>query len=243
MTARDLILAVQFLTRLPTPKLSSVAPEDFSRAAVWFPAVGLLIGAALAAALWVGTHISPPVGALLALIVWAWITGALHLDGLCDVADALGAAHRNRDRFLEVLRDPHAGTFGVVAVALQLLAKYVLLVEIAGAHALVALVLVPAWARWGPLVWAVVVPPLAPGSGERFAWNVGHSVAAAQGLALLGISVLFAPALVVAPVIVFAIAVYWRARLGGMTGDCHGASIEATETLLLAGLVLGNAMR
>ena len=64
---------------------------------------------------------------LLGLFVWVVITGGLHLDGLGDVADALAASHRSPDRFLEVVHDPRIGAFGVMAIALQLIAKLVLL--------------------------------------------------------------------------------------------------------------------
>ncbi len=166
--------ALQFLTRLPAPPIGVFDPADLSRSALWFPVVGAIVGAVVAAALWTGALASPWIGALLALAAWVWVTGGLHLDGLGDVADALGAAHRSPGRFLEVLRDPHVGAFGVMAIALQLIAKVVLLHEIAGPPALAALVLIPAWARWGATVWSAAVPPLATGTGERFAWHIDN---------------------------------------------------------------------
>ena len=91
----------------------------------------------------------PWLAAVLALLVWVWVTGALHIDGLGDVADALGAAHGSPERFLAVLKDPHIGVFGAVAIILQLLLKLVLLAEVmATAHPPWAIVLIPAWARW-----------------------------------------------------------------------------------------------
>src|SRR5690606_29246293 len=83
------------------------------------------------------------------LLAWVWVTGALHLDGLGDVADALGASHRNPQRFLEVLKDPHLGVFGTVAIGMQMLLKMVLLSELARAGNPWALLLVPAWGRGG----------------------------------------------------------------------------------------------
>jgi adenosylcobinamide-GDP ribazoletransferase len=191
------------------------------------------MGIVLALALWTGQQASPWIGALVALVVWVWITGGLHLDGLGDVADALAAAHRSPERFLEVLRDPHVGAFGAMAIGLQLIAKLVLLAEISGLPALFALALVPAWARWGPLVWSLAVPPLASGSGERFSWQISRPMAAAQGLVLALLSLWLAPVLLGALLVIPAIAVYWKLRLGGITGDCLGAGVEITETLLL----------
>ena len=225
--------ALQFLTRLPGVRLPAPDPDELSRAAVWFPLVGAIIGAALALAVWAGAHASPWIGALLGLVLWVWITGGLHLDGLGDVADALAASHHAPQRFLEVARDPHAGAFAIMAIGLQLIAKLVLLAQVSGVLSLTALVLVPAWARWGPLVWSLAVPPLAMGSGERFSRDISPAAVAADGLVLVLISLWLAPVLLAALLIVPAIAVYWRRRLGGITGDCLGASIEATETLLL----------
>lgn len=238
MSARSFIHAVQFLTRVPTPKLATFDPQDLSRSAAWFPIVGLIVGACLAASVWAGSLATPWVGALAGLVMWVWITGGLHLDGLSDVADGLGAAHRNPDRFLEVLRDPHVGAFGVMAMTMQLIAKLVLLAQLTGPWSLAALVLIPAWARWGTQIWSLTVPPLAHGSGERFSWQINRPVVVAEGMALAALSAWLAPALLGALLVIPAIAAYWRARLGGITGDCLGASVEVTETLLLLFVVI-----
>ncbi len=256
---RGLILALQFLTRLPTPRVPDFRPEDLAASAAWFPVVGALVGVAVAAALAIGLLIDPWLGALAGLFVWVWITGALHLDGLADLADALGAAHRDPQRVLEVLRDPHIGTFGVVAIVLVLAAKLVLLALVAqqlaplvdailaarvagvalplGAELAVpiaALALVGAWARFGAVVWSQTLPPLAPGSAERFAWRARRASLVAWGIALLAAAAWLFPPLAAAPL---AIALWWwflKRRLGGMTGDCLGAGIEVCETALLA---------
>lgn len=225
--------ALQFLTRLPAPRVDVFDPADLSRSALWFPVVGIIVGAILAVALWLGALASPWIGALLALIAWVWVTGGLHLDGLGDVADALAGAHRSPERFLQILRDPHIGAFGAMAITLQLIAKLVLLAQIASPPALIPLILVAAWARLGPPVWSLAVPPLAAGSGERFSWQIDARVVAAEAAVLTLLSAYFAPVLLGALVVIPAIAAYWRYRLGGLTGDCLGASVEVTETILL----------
>lgn len=238
---RGLILAVQFLTRLPTPALKDFRPEMLAGAIVWFPLVGLLVGSLVTGAAWLGTRVDPWLGALLALAVWVGITGALHLDGLADLADALGAAHRHadpearRERLLAVLADPHLGVFGAVALFLQLLAKLVLLMLAAKAGAYLALVLVPAWARWGVLVWSRL-PSIKPGLGERFAWRVALAPILVWCLALV-LASLETPALVAALLFVLAWREFLRRRLGGMAGDALGAGVEVQESLLLLLLV------
>ncbi|MEQ6291308.1 adenosylcobinamide-GDP ribazoletransferase [Vogesella sp. GCM10023246] len=124
---RSLILAIQFLTRLPTPQLKTFDPAWLADAARWFAPVGLLVGAVVWLAMLAGSLFDPWLAALLGLLAWLWVTGGLHVDGLADLADAQGAAHRSRERFLEVLKDPHLGSFGVMSMAMQLIAKLVLL--------------------------------------------------------------------------------------------------------------------
>nr|MBP8902112.1 adenosylcobinamide-GDP ribazoletransferase [Thiobacillaceae bacterium] len=165
-----------------------------------------------------------------------------HLDGLADLADALGASHRPDDpqarkaRLLAVLGDPHLGVFGGVALAMQLLAKLVLLMLAVKAEAYLALVLVPAWARWGVLIWSRL-PSIKPGLGERFAWHVGARPIWLWGgvLAAAGLTV---PALLAAPLWAAAWRAFLLRRVGGMTGDALGAGVEWLETGLLLCVVI-----
>ncbi|MDP2786739.1 MAG: adenosylcobinamide-GDP ribazoletransferase [Pseudomonadota bacterium] len=253
---RGLILAIQFLTRLPTPQVGEFRADDLARAALWFPFAGLLVGAVVAAALALGARVDPWLGALLGLLAWVWVTGALHLDGLCDLADALGAAHGDKNRLLSVLADPHVGAFGVVALVLQLLAKLVLLMLLARIELFLAVLLIPAWARLGTLVWARL-PSIKPGLGERFSWRCtrnGHAgsvrrqsrqrlrcptwAIALWGAVLLPACVLY-PALLAAPLLILAWRAYLLSRLGGMSGDALGAGVEWLESGLLLALLLG----
>lgn len=233
---RGLILATQFLTRIPTPQVSDFHEDDIGRAAPWFPFVGLVVGVMVAAPVHLLSD-RPPLAALTGVVVWVWITGALHLDGLGDVADALGAAHRDPARYAAVLKDPHMGSFGVVTVVVQLLAKYVLLSEAAAHDITWVLVLVPAWARWGSLALTRLTPSLQAGLGERFGGEVTWRAVAAWTVLLTAASALTEPALLVALPWAALVGAYWRRRLGGVSGDGLGASTEITETLLLAVLV------
>ncbi|MFC3532165.1 adenosylcobinamide-GDP ribazoletransferase [Vogesella facilis] len=259
---RSLILAIQFLTRLPTPQLKHFDPAWLADAARWFAAVGVLVGAAVWLALLAGSLIDPWLAALLGLLAWLWVTGGLHIDGLADLADALGAAHRSRERFLEVLKDPHLGSFGVMSMALQLLAKLVLLMLLVQ-HALPAegispaalggsgladglaarlitlaanlapLLLLPAWPRLFAVAWSATLPSLAPGSGERFAWRTHWPSFWLSALLLAAASWWLAPPLLLAPLAGLCWWGYLKRKLGGMSGDCLGAGIEVCESLLL----------
>jgi len=238
MSLRGLILAVQFLTRLPTPQVKDFRDDDLSRAAVYNPLVGAIIGALLAMPLFLVAD-RPWLAGVLTLLLWVWVTGALHLDGLGDVADAFGAAHRDPQRFLEVLKDPRMGVFGVVTLVMQLLLKFVLLTELAASPLWSGIVLVPAWARWGTLWWSQRLPSLhGAGMAERFSWQLGPRAMWLWALLLAAVSVFAAWPLLLALLLVPLVAAWWRKKLGGISGDCLGASIEVTESLLLLSLVL-----
>lgn len=239
---RGFFLALQFLTRLPTPAVRGFEAEDLARSAAWFPAVGLLLGGLLALVGLAAQPFDPWLAALLVLIAWAWLTGGLHLDGLADTFDALGAAHRDKERFLQVLADPHVGSFGVIALVLQLVAKLVLL-GVAFSHgvSLLALLLIPAWARLGALWWSQSLPPLKPGLGERFKWRAGRWLPLAW-LGLLLAASLPTAGLWLAPLVLWFWQRFLLIKVGGMTGDCLGAGVEVSESLLLLAVVLGAAL-
>lgn len=238
---RRLILALGFMTRLPVPRIEA-GPRDFAEAIRLYPLVGLVIGGLVAGVgvvgAWVDPGVDPWIGALAALVAWVWVTGALHLDGLGDLADGLGAAHGDRQRLLAVMADPHIGSFGVVAIVLQLLAKLVLL------HAILpqgwpALLAVPAVTRTGPLVWASILPPLKPtGLGASIAGATRVRDVVGWGSLLLGVAVV-QPGMLAAPVLIGVTCLFFQRKLGGMNGDAHGAGIELVESgLLLAVAVI-----
>lgn len=231
------ILAIQFMTRLPLPAIE-VSEQDFARAIRWFPLTGGIVGMCVAAAAWAGLRHDPWTGALAALLVWVAITGALHLDGLGDVADAAGAAHEEPERLSAVLADPHIGSFGVTGICLQLIIKLVLLRLAMDTVPLGVLIAVPVAGRIGPLVWALTLPPLHRGMGTSCGAGASPTVCA------IWFVVLCVSAWWTGPMLLFALAaiplwsLWLRQKIGGISGDGHGAGIEVVETATLAALVL-----
>ena len=233
---KGLIVALQFLTRLPMPRVA-VSSAEFAASMRWFPAAGLVVGGIVAGGVWAGGALDPWVAAIIGLALWVGVTGALHLDGLGDIADAAGAAHKGRERLLTVLADPHVGSFAVVTIGLQLAAKLVLLHAMAQAHLLLPIVLIPFAARIGPFVWTRILPSLHDGLGARFRDSIRPRDLALWSAALLA-GVLFAPGLIATPALIWLWALWLRSRIGGISGDGHGAGIELVETgLLLATLI------
>lgn len=151
------------------------------------------------------------------------------------MADAAGAAHKDRARLHAVLADPHVGSFGVVAIVLQLLAKLVLL------HALRPvdlgwLVAVAVAGRIGPLVWTLMLPPLHEGLGTLFRDGLRWRHALIWSLCLY-VTLPFAPWLAVALPAMALWGLWLGWRIGGISGDGHGAGIELAETALLLAMV------
>ncbi len=202
-------------------------------------AVGLLLGALLAALVWLLQGVEPWLVAWLLLFAWCWLSGGLHLDGLADLADACAAAHADPARLTTVFRDPHLGSFGTLALLLLLSGKLITLM-LCVAHGLQWwLWLIPAWARWGTMLWAMMLPPLFPGRGADYAAVLSYP------LLLLSFALLFAcslwlcwPLALVALAAVLWWLLYLRLHLGGMNGDCLGAGIEWCELLMLLGACL-----
>jgi adenosylcobinamide-GDP ribazoletransferase len=198
----------------------------------WFPAVGLIVGGLVAVGGWAGARIDDWTGALAALLLWIAVTGALHLDGLGDIADARGAAHKDRGKMLAALSDPHVGSFAVVAIGIQLLAKLVLLHGLVAADAFAAIALTAFAARIGPLLWSRWLPDLHAGLGSKFR-NIVRPVDLLIWALLLGAAALASRSLLVAPFILILWGAWLRRAIGGISGDGHGAGIEVTESLLL----------
>ena len=122
---RAFALALQLLTRLPVPSSSRPPrPEELGLSVLFFPVVGLLIGALLAGLHTVLWLVDPGVLAALVLAMWVLLTGGLHLDGLADTADAWIGGQGHRDRTLAIMKDSRSGPIAIVAVVLVLLAKF-----------------------------------------------------------------------------------------------------------------------
>jgi adenosylcobinamide-GDP ribazoletransferase len=209
----------------------------------FYPLVGGLIGGLLAGLAWllrlVGlTETAPLLPAALLLAAWAGLTGALHLDGWADCCDALFVPV-NRERRLEIMKDPRLGGFGAAGLILLLLVKLAALQGVmAGPRALAVLIAVPALARWAAVIAAKAYPSARPGGmGDYFRRGLGRRelVIATVLVALATVGLLWRGAILWGTVglALLALASLARARLGGLTGDVYGAILELAETAAL----------
>ena len=244
----DFKVALIFLTRIPLRIAHEIPGRDLARALRLAAAVGLIVGLLGGAAYWLATLLGLPplVAGLIAVAATVVLTGALHEDGLSDLADGLGGA-RDRRRKLEIMRDSRIGAYGGLALILSVALRAAALAAIATPpSAIAALVAAHAVSR-ALLPGVMAILPLARSDGLAAQSDRPEAMHAAWAL-LLGVAVALlalgaGPGLAVAAIAVLAaaaIAVLARNQLGGYTGDVLGAVQQTGEVaaLLAAAAVL-----
>lgn len=232
-----LLLALQFLTRIPIPVACPWTPATRRWAVRAYPLVGLLIGSVLVLLAFAMQNVPTPITALALLSLWVALSGGLHLDGVMDIADALGS-NQPLERRWAIMKDPQIGSFGILALVFLLAWKGVLLWALLTYQApLWWLLVVPALGRWAGVA-LLVLTPCAQQKGLAWSWQQslsGQDVALA--LVPLAVIALLAPTLVVMllTVCVFVALMRWlMLRLfNGINGDMVGATIEGGELWLL----------
>jgi adenosylcobinamide-GDP ribazoletransferase len=238
-------LALTFLTKLPWPWRGPAAEGALARAMFWFPWVGALLGLGFWG-VWLGLHrlLPAPAAAALLLAFTVVITGGLHLDGLADTADGLGGGRSATDA-LRIMKDSRVGAFGVLSLILALLLKFALFLSLGEAGGGRALILYPIISRWAMVFLAYLSPYARPEGGLGQAMTEGASRRVLAGASLsagvLALLILGTSGLILlagAAALVWLGSLYFRARLGGITGDVLGATNEVLEVAVLAGALL-----
>jgi adenosylcobinamide-GDP ribazoletransferase len=230
-----MVIAFQFLTRLP---ISSIAyePDSLSLATKFFPLVGLVVGfGAVVLQKVLMFHLPRPLVALIVLSYFVLITGCLHEDGLADATDAFCGGW-TKDEILAILKDSRIGSYGATALALSLLARYLLLaslpVERFAAYVISSHVL----CRWSSLPLSYFLPPAREQNGQ------GARIAKLTSLTSLIFGSIFSFSVVgmvlrrsaLAPVLTAILTVvfsgwFYSKKIDGVTGDCFGATNQLTE--------------
>jgi adenosylcobinamide-GDP ribazoletransferase len=257
---KRLFAAITFLTRAPMPSHCQFDAADVGRAALMFPLVGAGLGVISLAVLsifrlhlpyegrswWGLLWLSPTIIAVLIVVVNAWLTGALHLDGLADMADGFGGG-RTREDVLRIMRDHVIGAYGAVALVLLILLKVTAIAALierdaAGPY----LIISPALSRWAtiPLGYFLPYARRERGLGSAATEHIGR-------LELVGSTILAGACVLL--LAGWRGAVCWGAvilmtimngrrcmrRIGGVTGDTLGANTEVCEAVaFLVGVAL-----
>jgi len=242
-----LFSAVAFLTRLPVPERWQVEPDGLASSAVFFPLVGVVISAGATILNHVFSRFVPH--DLLMVVILAYlvvVTGGFHEDALADAADGFGGGW-DKDRILAIMRDSRVGSFGVVALALSLLARFVLLKNLPALKFDGYLLAGQVACRWTALPLAFFLPPAREkiGQGVRVAGKISVAsliVGTLLTIAIVGGALTLNGAWVMLVVVVITAlsGAYYRRWIGGVTGDCLGATNQISEVAVyFTGVVLG----
>ncbi|SNT25599.1 MULTISPECIES: adenosylcobinamide-GDP ribazoletransferase [unclassified Pseudomonas] len=238
-------IALQFLSSLPVSLPGMPAPREMGRSLLFYPLVGLLFGLLL----WLASHLlqgtPAPLHAALLLTVWVLLSGALHLDGLADSADAWLGGFGDRERTLQIMKDPRSGPIAVVTLVLVLLLKFCALWVLVEQGIGAQLLLAPLIGRAAMLALFLGTPYVRSGGlGQALADHLPRREAY---WALLGSAVMCLVAggwgacwILLLTVAVFAgLRQLMCRRLGGTTGDTAGAMVELLELTVVLGLAVG----
>jgi len=237
---KPLLIALQLLTRLPVPETGPATNRQIGQSLLYYPIVGLIIGGLLALVAWLTEGGPEAVRAVLLLIIWTMITGALHLDGLADSADAWVGGYGDREKTMAIMKDPYVGPAGVTIILLVLIAKYASLEVLLGQSNYTALILIPMLTR--------VMMPLLLLTTDYVRKNGLGSALASHHPKCTSQWVIFSCALLTAIVagnsglwllaVLAIVFLYLRRvmmqRIQGTTGDTLGAMVELSEA---AGLI------
>ena len=236
----DFKTAVAFLTRWPMPHPQGAMPVNFVRAHRMFPVVGALVGAVVGLICLGLRAIGVPdlAAAALALGSSAILTGALHEDGLADVADGFGGGHDPAAK-LEIMRDSRLGTYGALILLVSFAAKLSALAAIPDGYVVQSLIAAHALSR-GILPWMSVRLPYARDDG--LARNAGQpdtataTIAAGLAVVLALLSLSLTNTLLstlLAGLSGLGMAGLAQRQIGGQTGDVLGGAEQVAETAIL----------
>ena len=242
-------LALSLLTRIPVRVRTPVRDEDQAASVAFYPLIGLLIGVVL----WLTAHLliasNPFVAAIVVLMMWVGITGALHLDGLADSADAWLGGLGDKQRTLAIMKDPASGPAGVVAIVTVLLAKtaaITALIQQQQQH-LLPLIISPLLARAACSGLFLVLPYVREnGLASIASQHIHHSPVKSVIQFSLITSALIAClggqwAMLITAAIVSLVGIQlMKKRVEGFTGDTAGAQVEVVEMMTLLVIVIAS---
>ena len=232
---RYFLIAVQFLTRIPVPGQLATSEEELGKAAPFFPLVGAIVGGCAAAVFLLSVRVFPLSPSVLIAIAFAsFLTNGFHEDGLADTFDGLGGGW-TKERALEIMRDSRLGTYGTLALIFLLLAKFTLLSSLAPEQIWRCLIVGHVSSRWTVLPLCSWLPyARKEGQGKLVAKQISASAFSFGTISLVVLLsvITWKLVLIIVGVVAFITLVsglYFKRRLGGITGDCLGAVNQLAE--------------
>lgn len=237
---RDFLLALGYFTRIPVPDHPNFSEAALKRSAVYFPLVGLLVGALLALVSFIALQFWPPmVAVLLTMAAGFLITGGFHEDGWADTFDGFGGAFE-RERKLAIMTDSRLGTYGSLALWGLLTLKAVALAELIVTQGVLIFLVLHSLSRWGAMsamVWLdyakTETSKAKPVVQQLTVWRFLLS-----GLFIVPTLLLMSPAVsLILLGTTAALAGLWiylcHRQIGGYTGDTLGAAQQGLELGLI----------
>lgn len=237
------LIGLQFLTRLNLVKQTEWTMEGFGRSVLYFPLVGMVIGAFMALIWWLlQDRLSPQLIGLLLVAFEFLFTGGLHADGFMDTCDGLFSG-RDRERKLEIMKDSRVGSNGVVGFVFLTLLKWQFLANLTGEYTLILLFIIPTLSRYSLTMSLRLFPYARPeGMGKAFAqYSPSYTLLVSTFwavLLLIPFTWLYALFFGVTIALNLLFNSYITKHLGGLTGDTYGFVIELTELCLFFVAVL-----
>lgn len=234
---KSFIAALGFLTRIPMPN-TEINSKQWKKSVLHYPFVGVIIGSILVLSSYTFTIFSSFLASILILTVWVWITGGLHLDGWMDLADGIGS-NRSKERMLEIMKDSRVGAMGVIAALLLFLLKVGAIHELFILHSTLFLLIPTLLARFILLIAIHYFPYV---SNEGLGTGLKEFVTTRKIMIWFSVILTFVYLLfsikgmmvIIASLLIgFLFLHYISRKLGGLNGDCYGATIEWTELVTL----------
>lgn len=238
-------IALQFLTVLPIELKNMPSAKQNGQALLFYPVVGLLIGLMLFAFALILAKLPILLTAGLILVLWIWLTGGLHLDGLADTADAWVGGFGDPERTLKIMKDPACGPIGVLSLIVVCLLKFVALYVLLEQKLEVFLIVLPMLGRSAALFLFLTTRYVrVQGLASSMLENMPRVAMWMVFVITMSLLYVFKWAGLIALFSFLIIIFYLRAlfikRIGGITGDTVGAAIELSETGLILSFVIAS---
>ena len=241
---KPLLLALQLLTRIPVPGEIEATEAQIGRSILFYPIVGLLLGATIYVVATVLPEQSLLLNAALLITLWIGLTGALHIDGLADSADAWVGGMGDSRRTLDIMKDPNCGPMGVTIILVVMLLKFTALYTLLQQGYLLPLLLIPMLGRAQILLLLLTTPYVRKqGMGSALATHLPGTLAwLVLLISFLGWSYFMQQSGIIVLTTLLLMFVLFRQilmrRIGGTTGDTIGALVELSELVLLIGVAV-----